>query len=536
MKKVRKVKLASKVIGAYLFSHFIIGLSILAIMGVGIQTIQENFIQRYTNNASQHMAYFDEELLSLQNLLMYTMQSESILVLTNQYEQLSDYNKVKWKKQAMEDLLKIDSQYKWINDIGIYIPEQDLWITSLNWFRADKLIEKLGEKEGMYFLGDNLYLTKIYKNHQGYKKGYIKLSHQELIHLIEKIKFNEEVYIEILLNGEPVQIAPFNKQEESKLSREIIIRSKLYPLEFCIHVGNPLINFGNYFYMLSILSLVLLCFITIKFTKYLNTAIHRPLQHVVAHIENMNANNFEEKVKHEGIDEFEYVTESFNKTKGLLESYIRKNYEQEINMKQMELSHLQGQIKPHFLYNCFFNITSMCKTYDVDKIEQLTLGLAKYYRYITRTNHEFVKLEEEYEHMRNYVGVQQIRFEDRVEIQIDTLPEEIGSLGVPRLILQPIVENAYKYVFEKIEAGGKLHIRVKQQGNFVLIQVEDNGKFIGVEQINSLRKKIQEGKAPITGLMNIKKRLSYIYEKNDIIVDQGELGGIAVTLQIWIKD
>ncbi|MBU3811637.1 MAG: histidine kinase [Candidatus Niameybacter stercoravium] len=536
MKKVRKVKLAYKVIGTYLFSHFIIALSIVAVMGVGIQTIQENFIQRYTNNATQHMEYFDEELLSLQNLLMYTMQSKSILVLADQYEQLSDYNKVSWKKQVMDDLLKIDSQYKWISDIGIYISKCDLWITSLNWFRPDDLIEKLNEKEGMYFLGDTLYLLKSYENQRGYRKGYIKLNQQELVRLIEKIRFNEEVYIEVLLNGEQLEIIPPNKQEENKLFTEIVVKSKLYPIEFRIHIPNQLIDFGNYFYTFSILSLILLCVITIKFSKYLNTAIHRPLQHVLENIENMNTNNFKEEIKHEGIDEFEYVTESFNKTKGLLESYIKKNYEQEINMKQIELSHLQGQIKPHFLYNCFFNIANMCKTYDVDKIEQLTLGLAKYYRYITRTNHEFVKLEEEYEHMKNYIYVQQIRFEDRVEIEIDALPGEVASLCVPRLILQPVVENAYKYVFEKIEEGGKLHIRVKQQDASVLIQVEDNGQFIELEQINSLRERIQKGKAPITGLMNIQKRLSYLHEKNNIIVAQGELGGLAITLQIWIKD
>ena len=74
-------------------------------IGVGIKTIQENFIQTYTTNALQHIEYFDEQLLDLQELLMYTMQSKSILVITNQYEQLSDYNKVSWKKQAKDDLL-----------------------------------------------------------------------------------------------------------------------------------------------------------------------------------------------------------------------------------------------------------------------------------------------------------------------------------------------------------------------------------------------------------------------------------------------
>ena len=263
MKKVRKVKLAYKVIGAYLLGHFIIALSILAIMGVGIKTIQENFIHTYTTNALQHIEYFDEQLLDLQELLMYTMQSKSILVITNQYEQLSDYNKVSWKKQAKDDLLVIYGQYKWIDDMGIYISEQDLWITALDWFRPDEAIGKLDKREGIYFLGDTLYLLETYENQQEYRKGYIKLNQQELVNLMEKMKFNEEAYIEVFLNGEQLEISPFNRQEENKSYREIIVKSKLYPLEFRIYVANQLIDFGNYFYVLSIFSLILLCFITI---------------------------------------------------------------------------------------------------------------------------------------------------------------------------------------------------------------------------------------------------------------------------------
>lgn len=530
--KIRKAKLANKVLAIYLVSHFMIALSILAIMGVGLRTIRDNFIQRYKTNAMQHMEYFDEELLNLQNLVMYMMQSENVLVLSNQYEQLSDYEKINKKKQAKEELNILNNQYKWTSDIGIYIPKQDLWITSLEWFRPDEAIKDI-EEPGLYFLQDTLYLLEKYENKNEYRRGYIKLDQYELIRLMEKMKFNEEVYIEALLNGEKLEIAPFNVQQANKTSREMVIKSSLYPIAFHIYLPSHFIEFGHEFYLLSLLALILLCFITIKFTKYLNRAIHKPLQNVVSHIENMNVHNFNQQAKHEGIDEFEYVTQSFNKAKGLLENYIKKSYEQAIDMKQMELSHLQGQIKPHFLYNCFFNISNMCKTYDVEKIEQLTLGLAKYYRYITRTSYEFVKLEEEYEHMKNYIGIQQIRFEDRVQIEMDPLPDNLKNVYVPRLILQPVVENAYKYVFEKIEAGGKLHINVREQAHFILIQVEDNGTFISLEQIEALQIRLKACENPVTGLINIKKRLHYIHEKNDIVVSQGEMGGLAIILQIY---
>lgn len=533
MFRVKRIKLAYKVIGIYLASHILIAMSILAIIGVSIKIMEEAFIERYLMNAEQHMEYFDEELFNLKSLLVYTMQNQSILVLKEQYDQLSEYNKVKWKKQAKEEIVTLASQYKWIRDIGIYIPEIDLWVTSIGWFEADKNIDRLDENVLLDMVDNTLYVHM--RDQEKNTKAYIRIDSYEMNKLIDKIRFDKEIYVETRINGKLLEQETTEEQRLAKRDRKLTIKSSLYPIEMDIYIGDKHLSLGRYFYLFSMISLVLLIFITIKFARYLNKAIHKPLHNVVNHIEGMNQENFEDKLEHIGMDEFDYVTESFNKTKALLEEYIKKSYEQEISMKQMELDHLQEQIKPHFLYNCFFNIASMCKTYDVDKIEQLTLELAKYYRYITRTNHEFVRLEDEYEHMKSYIAIQKIRFEDRVKLEVALLPDGFKDLYVPRLILQPIVENAYKYVFDKIEGGGHLRISTSMEAfeNKVVIQIEDNGQFIGEEKIKDLQERMEDTKGAVTGLKNIKRRVQYIDKRNTLTVDRSIVGGIAIKLIIY---
>lgn len=275
--------------------------------------------------------------------------------------------------------------------------------------------------------------------------------------------------------------------------------------------------------------------VTAAFWSYLNKAIHRPLQNMVRYMKGINQGNYEEVLKHEGVEEFEYVTMEFNRMKENMEMYIEKYYEQEIAMKQMELDYVQEQIKPHFLYNCFFNISNLCKTYDVDKVERLTLALARYYRYITRTGSRMVTLKEEYDHMKNYLVVQKIRFGDRVDIRTDPLPESGNQVLVPRLILQPIVENAYKYVFEHVESHGKLAVSTEVTAQTVIIQIEDSGYNTVDEVILRTQAAVRQSGNPATALGYLLKRLQYADPGNGIEIGRSSLGGVSCRVVIIKK-
>lgn len=239
-----------------------------------------------------------------------------------------------------------------------------------------------------------------------------------------------------------------------------------------------------------------------------------------------------EPAVHQGLEEFNYVTAEFNKMKEYLEYYTRRRYEQEIIMKQMELDHLQEQIKPHFLYNCFANISNLCKSYDVEKVEKLSHALSKYYSYVTRTGKEMVSLREEYEHMKNYLIIQKIRFEGRVSIEVQDLPQAGDTVEVPRLILQPIVENAYKYVFEHVEKEGKLIICAEENDTTVTITIEDSGYQMGEDVLCRIQDALKKEDVHITGLGNLEKRLQFVDPENKIHAGRSSLGGVKMVLTV----
>ncbi|GJM75129.1 hypothetical protein HMSSN036_73450 [Paenibacillus macerans] len=102
--------------------------------------------------------------------------------------------------------------------------------------------------------------------------------------------------------------------------------------------------------------------------------------------------------------------------------------------QRAELKQLQSQINPHFLYNSFFILNTMAKTGDTERIEQFTTLLGEYFEFVTRNASDLVALEQEIHHARMYAEIQELRFSRRIQVRFDTLPDELRSIPVPRLI------------------------------------------------------------------------------------------------------
>lgn len=525
-------KLAYKLIASYLMNHIALALSILLIAGKGLSLIEGQFFEKYKSSVEEAVDSLNTEILQLKSILTHTLQDENVLMLRERKEQQSFYDQIQYKLKIKDNVDILASQYRLIEDMGIYIPEYNMWINARDWF-SEKEAPSVKQSGGRLELKNHeLYLLVGNNNHNIYSEGYVQFDAEELKQ-IQNLSMGEDTVTQIWVNGEVwVEQGAINENIDY---RDIQIKSELYPFEVRMFIPTDMISFRKYLYILGAISIVFLILTTIFFARYLNKAIHQPMQNMVSHIEGLNEGNYKEQLTHQGIDEFNYVTSEFNRMKQNLEIYIEKSYEQEISMKQMELDHLQEQIKPHFLYNCFFNISNLCKTYDVEKVERLSLALARYYRYITRTGQSLVSLQAEYDHMKNYLMVQKIRFEDRVEICMEELPESGKDVLVPRLILQPIVENAYKYVFEHVEKDGKLAIYTQEEEESIRIRVEDSGYQTTDETLNRAKEALEKPDEHITGLGNLQKRLQFLDSENGILIERSKLGGISNTLIVRKK-
>lgn len=176
--------------------------------------------------------------------------------------------------------------------------------------------------------------------------------------------------------------------------------------------------------------------------------------------------------------------------------------------QQAELRHLQSQINPHFLYNSFFSLYRMAKDEDCEGMVELSSYLSEYYRYITKSAQSDVELKVDVEHARRYAQIQAMRFRRRLTVEFEELPPVYEKIMVPRLILHPLLENAFEHGLNNVEKGGLLRVWYEQKEEKLLIHVQDNGIGMTSEGLKDIRKSfLDTGEMIEDGLCNINRRL-----------------------------
>jgi len=159
--------------------------------------------------------------------------------------------------------------------------------------------------------------------------------------------------------------------------------------------------------------------------------------------------------------------------------------------KRVEVSALQSQINPHFLYNTLDSIRSKAIQDQQLEIASMTEILSKFFRYCISNDGALVKIKEELNHIKDYYYIQKYRFEERISMEIEVENEEVNDLYIPRMSLQPIVENAMIHGLEKMSESGKIKIHVIQTEEKVVIYVKDNGVGMNPDKLELLNKRLK---------------------------------------------
>lgn len=277
--------------------------------------------------------------------------------------------------------------------------------------------------------------------------------------------------------------------------------------------------------------------IVMFFTYFLLRFIYRPLMKLVHSFRRVQQNRLEPILIDRGADEFGYLYRAFNDTVRSLKTLIEENYEQQIRNQRSELKRLQSQINPHFLYNCFFVLCRLIKSESQkEKAYQFCLYIGQYFQFITRNDEDEIPLELEVEHSRTYVEMQRICYGERIQVLFEG---DVPAMDVPRLILQPIIENAYKHALGNMLQPGELWVHSERRDGDFLLYVEDNGQSITDEEIDLLQKKLRYSSNRIeetTGLMNVHRRIQLRYgEEYGITVSRSELGGLQVIIKLSVS-
>ena len=216
------------------------------------------------------------------------------------------------------------------------------------------------------------------------------------------------------------------------------------------------------------------------------------------------------------------------------EELIEKVYKERIASREAQIKQLQAQINPHFLYNCLFFINNMNRMGNDEAVTAMTQNLAEYFRYTPRLNEPVTTLEKEIGVVRNYQNIQCLRM-NRLQYDID-IPEAMMRLTVPKLSLQPLVENSIIHGIEKKQSAGKIRISGAMEGNRCRLVVEDDGKGMEPEEIAALLDRIAQPPDDSMGcaLWNIRQRmLIHFSPGSGLRIEPIRLGGLRVEL-VWL--
>lgn len=271
--------------------------------------------------------------------------------------------------------------------------------------------------------------------------------------------------------------------------------------------------------VLQVVGITFLCVIVlIILTYYLINNMLKRLVVLDQMMGKVGEGDFEVKILDDDMeDEVTRISRSFNKMASQLNSVLEEKVQNEKVQKDAELRALQAQINPHFLYNTLENMRMQCEIDEYYTMSNSLSTLSELFRYSIRWNANAVPFELEWQNLKNYLVIMEMRYEDEVECELEC-DHSAEEIVVPKLILQPLVENSFNHGFKGKLPPWKIVVSAKRQDDALVIVVEDNGIGIDAQRLEHIRQCMKENKTfreegrhrTSIGVLNVKQRIEML--------------------------
>lgn len=260
-----------------------------------------------------------------------------------------------------------------------------------------------------------------------------------------------------------------------------------------------------------------------------------PIKELVAVTSSIAKGKFEARAGVYTQDEVAALAESTNDMARHLQVMVAKIKEDERKMRHTELRLLQEQINPHFLYNTLDTIVWLIESGDPDKAVEVVVSLSAFFRLVLSKGREYITIREEEQHIRSYLQIQQVRYHDILEYDID-INKDIYEYKILKLTLQPLIENSLYHGIKYKRAMGSIIVRGYRDGENVILTVRDTGVGMDEDTLNKLRDEIsrpcKETESGF-GLANVNERIKMNFGNEYGMTVESKVGeGTVVTVTI----
>ncbi|MDK2806154.1 MAG: two-component system, sensor histidine kinase YesM [Thermoanaerobacterium sp.] len=267
---------------------------------------------------------------------------------------------------------------------------------------------------------------------------------------------------------------------------------------------------------------------------FISLFITQPIIKLVNSMKGIKDGKFEKVNIITGNDEIGMLKDVYNKMIDEIKKLIGDIINEQKMKRKLELDVMQSQIKPHFLFNSFDAISALILMNDTKNASKIVKALGKFYRSFLMNGNEEITIKEELDIINNYLTIQKIRFGDKFNVVMN-IDEGVLNYKIPKLILQPLVENALNHGVRNKDGQGIISIKALYDNDQIKLIVEDNGKGMSEEKI----REIESGMSKGVGLKSTIERLKIYYNSADVVkiyskIDEGTK--IEITIPINKED
>ena len=290
--------------------------------------------------------------------------------------------------------------------------------------------------------------------------------------------------------------------------------------------------------LINILIGIVTLVIVLIATMFVSFKITAPIKVLIDNMKKVEKGEFEADFDSLGNDEIGMLGRHFKLMISKINDLIEREYKLDIENKESQLRVLRSQINPHFLYNALQSIGTLALKSKAVPVYSLLTSLSKIMRYSMNMKEDIVPFISEEMHVKSYLLLQKQRFDEQFEFEVN-VSKEVQEILIPKMILQPIVENCFKHGFDQRLEKATIQIEGKLlDTGMVYICVRDNGVGVNEEQLNRIRQELcnggykEEKQRETIGLKNIYDRLQIYYANQaQMWIDSNEESGFTVTVQ-----
>ncbi len=510
-----------------------------------ISIVRKQVSKSYENMAALYLKQVDTALIDIEQYLSLTISSEvSLQAINNNSSKPSNLARIALKNKLANDILV----YKTADCLFAYLPEADTFLTvnsnNLEYKKREQIsmyirnLTDTGKVEfndwKVYTLEGSHYLMRIIRFNNMYLGAWIQM--ESLKTPMSLVNLGDNTYT-FFTNKKGFVLTPPNDLDLKSIeggngfkkltlngekSNYQYVSQSSHEGDFKLYVLIPeknTLNYLPYILRVSFIILFVLCFVIIPaYLFFISRDILLPLNGLVTSMKKVKNGDLDVRIHSKTTsDEFEIVKETFNNMLMQIQDLkISVQHEKTIALKE-ELYRLQMQQSPHFLINSLNILYNLSELKDYKLIEEMTLCLIRYYRFIYTNNFNFVFLKDEISHCEDYLRIHKMRMKDKLEYSF-MVPNFLDDTPVPPLIVQTFIENAIKYSASEdglVSIAVKIDFAVYEHEDCIKILIEDSGNGFSEQCLHIFQNAdnvFTQKKCEHLGIINVQRRLALLYE------------------------